>query len=225
MTNFQPSPARPKRLITPERAVLVLPIVAGAVAAALLGVSALSPLLVQLNQRRSTVIEMERKRDELPLLRQQLASLMQRQQMMQAQQDRLLTLVAGTAALKTWLAQLNRLALKQGVAILQVEPQPVEVYTPPPPPAEGSEASTSPPPVLGDPLLAPNLEKRSATVTLQGTFPKLVALLQQTELLQVIVLASDLELDLVPPKPESKQVEIKLKLKLSAYGRIAKAAS
>ena len=74
-------------------------------------------------------------------------------------------------------------------------------------------------------MLAPNLEKRSAIVTLQGPFPRLVALLQQTELLQVIVLATDMELDLVPPKPDTKQLETKLKLKLSAYGRRAKAAS
>ena len=225
MTNFQAPTAAPKRWITPERAVFVLPIVAGVAVAALLGVLALSPLLVQLNQRRSAVAEMERKRDELPLLRQQLEALLERQQTMQAHQGRYNNLVAGTGALKTWLAQLNRLAVKQGVAILQVEPQPVEVYTPPPPPAEGAEASTAPPPATGDPLLAPNLEKRSAIVTLQGPFPRLVALLQQTELLQVIVLATDMELDLVPPKPDTKQLETKLKLKLSAYGRRAKAAS
>ncbi len=111
MTNFQPPSTAPKRLITPERAVLVLPIMAGAAVAALLGVLALSPLLVQLNQRRTLVAEMERKRDELPLLRQQLEVLLDRQQAMQAQQDRLLNLVAGTGALKTWLAQLNRLAV------------------------------------------------------------------------------------------------------------------
>lgn len=225
MTNFQPSRTAPKRWITPERAVLVLPILAGAAVAVLLGLAALSPLLVQLNQRRSALQDMERKRDELPLLRQQLQSLLDRQQTLEAQQGRLLTLVAGTSALKTWLAQLNRLAVNQGVSILQVEPQPVEVYIPPPPPAEGGGATSTAPPVTGDPLLAPNLEKRSAIVTLQGPFPRLVKLLQQMELLQVIVLASDLELDVVPPYPESKLLEIQLKLKLSAYGRNAKAAS
>ena len=225
MTNFQPSRTAPKRWITPERAVLVLPILAGAAVAVLLGLAALSPLLVQLNQRRSALQDMERKRDELPLLRQQLQSLLDRQQTLEAQQGRLLTLVAGTSALKTWLAQLNRLAVNQGVSILQVEPQPVEVYIPPPPPAEGGGATSTAPPVTGDPLLAPNLEKRSAIVTLQAPFPRLVDLLQQMELLQVIVLASDLELDVLPPNPESKQLEIKLKLKLSAYGRNAKAAS
>ena len=204
---------------------LVLPILAGAAVAVLLGLAALSPLLVQLNQSRSALQDMERKRDELPLLRQQLQSLLDRQQTLEAQQARLLTLVAGTSALKTWLAQLNRLAVNQGVSILQVEPQPVEVYIPPPPPAEGGGATSTAPPVTGDPLLAPNLEKRSAIVTLQAPFPRLVDLLQQMELLQVIVLASDLELDVVPPNPESKQLEIKLKLKLSAYGRNAKAAS
>ena len=225
MTNFQPSRTAPKRWITPESAVLVLPILAGAAVALLLGLAALSPLLVQLNQRRSALQDMERKRDELPLLRQQLQSLLDRQQTLEAQQGRLLTLVAGTSALKTWLAQLNRLAVNQGVSILQVEPQPVEVYIPPPPPAEGGGVTSTAPPVMGDPLLAPNLEKRSAIVTLQAPFPRLVDLLQQMELLQVIVLASDLELDVVPPNPESKLLEIKLKLKLSAYGRNAKAAS
>ncbi len=225
MTNFQPSGTAPKRWITPERAVFVLPILGGAALAVLLGVVVLSPLLVQLNQRRSVVVEMERKRDELPLLRQQLEALLLRQQILQTQQKRLLNLVAGTGALKTWLAQLNRLAVKQGVAILLVEPQPVEVYTPPPPPAEGAEAAAAPPPAPGDPLLAPNLEKRSAIVTLQAPFPRLVALLQQTELLQVIVLASDLELDLVPPQSGSQQVQTKLKLKFSAYGRSAKSPS
>lgn len=225
MTNFQSSSTAPKRWITPERAVLVLPILAGGAAAALLALGGLSPLLVQLNQNRTAVQEMERKRDELPLLRLQLQTLLERQQTLQSQQGRLLNLVAGTGALKTWLAQLNRMAVEQGVAILLVEPQPLETYTPPPPPAEGVEATTTVPPVAGDPLLAPNLEKRAAIVTLQAPFPRLVALLQQTELLQVIVLASDLELDLVPPTADTKQVEVKLKLKLSAYGRNAKAAS
>ena len=225
MTNFQPASTAPKRWITPERAVLVLPILAGSAVAVLLGLVAFSPLIVQLNQRRSALQEMERKLDELPLLRQQLQSLLDRQQTLESQQVRLLTLVAGTSELKTWLAQLNRLAIIKGVSILQVDPQPVEVYIPQPPPAEAGEAALTAPPITVDPLLAPNLEKRSAIVTLQAPFPRLVDFLQQMELLQVIVLASDLELDMVPPKSNSKRLETKLKLKLSAYGRNAKAAS
>ena len=48
MTNFQPLEAAPKRLITPERAVFVLPIAAGAALALLLGLTVFSPLLYQL---------------------------------------------------------------------------------------------------------------------------------------------------------------------------------
>ena len=90
-----------------------------------------------------------------------------------------------------------------------------------------------------DPLLAPNLEKRSALITVQGRFPQLLTFLRQLEQLQVIVIASDLELELVPPAaapaPASAvapaaalaaappvdpgAVQTRLKLTLSAYGR------
>ena len=225
MTNFDSSLSPKKRLITPERAVVVLPILAGTALAVLLGLFLFSPLLVQLNQRRSLVQAMERKREELPLLRQQLQTLLERQQSLQAQQARLLNLVAGTTALKTWLAQLNRLALSEDIAILQVEPQPVEVFVPPPPQTDSTGSSVVVTPQSGDPLLAPGIEKRSAVVTLQGRFVRLVSLLQKIELLQVIALASDLELDLAPQNPDSKELKIRLKLKLSAYGRSAKASS
>ena len=223
MTNFQPLEAAPKRLITPERAVFVLPIAAGAALALLLGLTVLSPLLYQLQQRRAVVSEMERKRTDLPMQRQQLNALLERQQSVLAQQERLLRLIAGKEVLRTWMAQLNRIAVRQGVSILLVEPQPTQVYTPPQPPPDGAPPASPAAPV--DPLLAPNLEKRSAVITVQGPFPALVRFLQQMELLEVIVVATDMELELVPPQPDSKTVLTKLKLTLSAYGRNPRASS
>ena len=243
MTNLQAGQPPARRLNTPEQAVLVLPVLAGAALAVLVGLLGLSPLLVQVQQRRGQVEVLERQRRELPLLRQQLDVLLQRQAAARDQQERLLRLVAGTGALRTWLTQLNRLALRDGLAIQQVEPQPIERYTPPPPPPPSG--STSPPSASmptsapSDPLLAPNLEKRSALITVQGRFPQLLTFLRQLEQLQVIVIASDLELELVPPAaapaPASAvapaaalaaappvdpgAVQTRLKLTLSAYGR------
>ena len=238
MTNFQAGAAPTRRWITPERAVLVLPVLAGVGLAVLLLLLGLSPLLLQVQKRSDVVVELERKSRELPLLRRQLDVLLQRLASTGAQQERLLELVAGTGALNTWLAQLNRLAVREGVAIQLLEPQAIELYVPPPPPpaagatAAPATAAVTPPPASADPLLAPNLEKRSAVITVQGPFPKLVAFLQQLELLQMIVIASEMELELVPQQSQPTgavaaptAVPVKLKLKLSAYGRHAGASS
>jgi hypothetical protein len=239
MTNFQSAEALQRRWITPERAVLVLPVLGGAVLAVLVLMFGLSPLLVQVQQRRSAVEEMQRKESDLPLLKRQLDALLQRQLDAQAQQQRLLELVAGKAPLSTWLTQINRLAAQQGLAILSVEPQPIERYRPPvAPAAEGdrgdrdSDESKSPPPPPADPLLTSTVEKHSVLLVLQGPFPRLVAFLQQLEFLQVIVTASDLELEQVPTPVSTAQPawappppqQTKLKLRLSAYGRLAAAA-
>jgi len=240
MTNFQAVDGSRQRLITPERAVLVLPVLAGVVGAVLLLLFGLSPLLVQVQQRKSVVHEMQTKQNDLPLLKLRLVRLLERQRAAQGQQERLFQLVAGTDALNTWLTQVNRFATQQGLAIVSVEPQPIERLRPPPPPvpADGSappaEANKPPPPPV-DPLLATKIEKHSALFVVQGPFPRLVRFLQQLEQLQVIVLASDVELEAVTPATTSTAPtdplaapaipQAKLKLRLSAYGRTPAVAS
>jgi len=237
MTNLQEADAQRRRLITPERAVLVLPVLAGLVVAGLLLLFGLSPLLLQVQQRKAVVEEMQAKQDDLPRLKRRLERLKERQQMAQGQQERLFQLVAGTDALTTWLTQVNRFATQQGLSIVSVEPQPIERYRPPAPSAAdgGSPPSAdanapAPPPV--DPLLAAQIEKHSALFILQGPFPRLVRFLQQLEQLQVMVLASDVELEAVSPATAAPapagataaNPQAKLRLRFSAYGRIPAAA-
>ena len=224
MTNFQTTSSSRTRLITPERAVFILPISAGAVLSLLLALFALPPLVIQLNERRTRVAEMERKRDEIPLLRRQLELLLQSRDKLQVQQNGLLNLVAGREALKTWLTTLNRLAATLGVSIIQIEPQPVEVYVPPTSPQDGSSLPQSVQ-TASDPLLASSVEKYSAIVTLKAPYQDLVALLRQTELLQVIVVASDLEMQSAPQPTMANRVETTLKLRFSAYGRTSSFSS
>lgn len=239
MTNFQAVDANSRqRLITPERAVLVLPVLAGVVVAGLLLVLGLSPLLVQVQQRKGVVEEMQSKQNNLPDLKRRLVSLLERHRAAQAQQERLFALVAGHGALNTWLAQVNRYATQLALTIVSVEPQPIERFRPPaPPPPAGAAApaadANKPPPPPADPLLSASIEKHSALFIVQGPFPRLVRFLQLLEETQVIVLASDVELEAVTPAATASTgplavpaiPEAKLKVRLSAYGRTPAAAS
>ena len=230
MTNFQIVERSKPRLITPERAVLLIPIIAGAMVGVVLLLFGLIPLLVQVQEKQVVLQEMERKKSELPILKQQLAALSRKKDKSMAQQERLLNLVAGTTQLHTFLAQLNQFAVEQGVSILKVEPQAIERPAPKPasPPADTAAAdATAPSLPPEDPLLVQKLEKRSALLTVQGPFRRIIAFLQQMEQLQVIVIASDLELRLRAPNQRSSGnsadgedvTQTTLKLKLSAYGR------
>ena len=224
MTNFLGQPSRSSGLLTPERLVLLLPITAGAALLLLVVLLGYPPLLLQWQQRREAISALLAQEAALPLLRGQIKASELQLQGKQQQQERLLTLVAGTGQLRTWLASLNDIAAATGVSVSFVEPGAVEVFVPPPPPPEGQAADA--PPVQAaapaDPLLAPNLEKRSAQITLKGSYMALRGFLQQLEALQVVAIASELDLRAgAPSQPQPGQPALipELKLKLSAYGR------
>ena len=221
MTNFLGQPSRSSGLLTPERLVLLLPIMAGAALLLLVVLLGYPPLLLQWQQRRDAISALLAQEAALPLLRGQIVASELQLQGKQQQQERLLTLVAGTGQLRTWLASLNDIAVATGVSVSFVEPGAVEV---PPPPPEGQPADAAPVQAAApvDPLLAPNLEKRSAQITLKGSYMALRGFLQQLEALQVVAIANELDLRAgAPSQPQPGQPALppELKLKLSAYGR------
>jgi type IV pilus assembly protein PilO len=229
VTNFQGFGSRSSAWLKPERLVLLLPIAVGAALLALLVLVGYPPLLLQLQQRRQVIAQLESQQALLPLLRSQIHVSELQLQRKQQQQERLLTLVAGTGQLRTWLASLNDVAAATGVAVTLLEPGPLEIYTPPPPPPPEEQPPGAAPVQMAapaDPLLAPDLQKRSAQITVRGTFPALRRFLQQLETLQVVAIASDLELKAEATPTQQAQQQIakasgttELKLKLSAYGR------
>lgn len=238
MTNFQAdAPASRLGWLTPERAVLVLPVAAGLVVAVLLASLALAPLLVRVQGQRERVEGLRRLRDEVPMLRSKLEVQLERLEQRQRQQQGLLALVAGTGELDTFLAQLNALATWTGVVITRAEPGAVQAYRPPPKPVQGGDAP--PPPAAGgegtapvDPLLREGLERRSAQLGVSGSFTGLLAFMRALEGLEVFVEISDLSLQ-VPQQARANAnaksgkgtapaaTQLDLSLTLSAYGRQA----
>ena len=74
MTNFQAETKRPTAVwLTPERAVVVVPILAGLALAATLATAVITPQMVQLRESRSVVDVLEQKSDALPGLVRRLA--------------------------------------------------------------------------------------------------------------------------------------------------------
>ena len=214
--------------LTPERAVLVMPVLAGlGVSMALLSVG-ITPLTIRVREQSEVVEQLTSKAELEPVLRQQLAALKREQEERDQQLDRLLDLVAGTSELKTFLAELNDMGRLHNVAVTTTEPGAVKRFQPPQPVqapsqlaspvAGGGDSRAS---VSGDPLLNRSLEKRSAALTVTGSFQQVLAFLQSLERLEVFVVISEMN---VQRKSQQSQddvdrFEVAMDFTLTAYGR------
>ena len=218
--------------LTPERAVLVVPVFAGlGLSMGLLSVG-ITPLTMRVREQSQVVAQLTTKADFVPVLRQQLAALKRKQADRDQQLDRLLELVAGTSELQTLLAQLNDMAYLHNVKITTTMPGEVERFiapTPTPeqrqiaPPAAGGGV---PQEAAGDPLLNRGLEKRSAALTVTGPFQQTLAFLQSLEQLEVFVVISEMNIQEQNRQNENgvDYPEVAMNLTLSAYGRQPKHA-
>ena len=210
MTNFQAETNRPTAAwLTPERAVVVVPILAGLALAATLASAVITPQLVQLRERRSVVDVLEQKSNALPELVEALAQRRLEQAEVMAQQQRLLALIAGTAQLETFLAQLNDLGDEHQVVVTSTEPGDVERA---PVPVSATDA-----PAAGDPLLMQGLEKRSARIQVEGPFVQVLDFLRSLEKLQVFVITDDLSV-VAARASTDEAIKVRLRLTLLAYG-------
>ena len=221
MTNFQVKNNRPTAAwLTPERAVVVVPILAGLALAATLASAVITPQVVQLRERRSVVDVLEQKSEALPGLVQSLAQRRLDQAEVMAQQQRLLALVAGTGELETFLAQLNDLADEHQVVVTSTEPgavetAPVLIAPSDAPPAAGAEDLA-----VGDPLLMQGLQKRSARIQVAGAFVQVLAFLRSLENLEVFVVTDDLSV-VAAPASEDEAMQVRLGMTLLAYGTVS----
>ena len=216
MTNFQAETNRvTTSWLTPERAVVVVPILAGLALAAALATAVITPQMVQLRERRSVVDVMEQKSNALPELVMNLAQRRLEQAEVMVQQQRLLALIAGTAQLETFLAQLNDLANKHQVVVSSTDPGAVERA---PAPAAATDA-----PAAADPLLMQGLEKRSARIQVEGAFVQVLDFLRSLENLQVFVITDDLSV-VAARASKDEAIKVRLGLTLLAYGAERSAA-
>ena len=220
MTNFQAQP--PSRFaVTPERLVLALPALAGGVLAAGLALAWLLPAW-----QRNGALEQQRQLlksqgEALAANRARLGRSREGLQQAEADQRKLLQIVAGTDQLDTLLAQLAVEAAAAGVTLESYEPQ----AAPAPAPnskrskAKGNEAPPS------DPLLVDGeLVKREQLVMASGAFPQLLVFLRRIESLSPLAVLRDLNLSHPAPSGdgEDSAEPTVLKFNLSVYSRAPK---
>ena len=228
MTNFQPQKsAAPLRWLTPERALFALPVLVSVALAAAIAVLLVDPMWRSFRDRQEVVEALTIKSLALPQLQKDLKVQEQEHLQLQAQESRLLSLLAGTNDLDTFLAELNQMSIRHQVTVTTTEPGEIEAFVAVPEDQDSNgldpqlqEGDDS---VTRDALLQEGLERRSASLTVQGEFKNVLAFLQDLESLQIFVITSDLDIKAIRSSGtdagSAEQLLTSLKLQLSAYGR------
>jgi len=204
--------------VTPERLLLLIPLVLGSGIAAVMAIVLYLPLLYQVNRLGELVQGLTDKVGLLPANRQRLSVQLQPFEQARAQEELLLNLVAGPGQLQTLQAQLSYLARGSGIAITGFEPRAGD-------PSTATPASPSPPAGNPDPLLKAGLSKKSVLLTMSGPYPNLREFLVAVENLNVIAIATELKLQTgeagstAMPSQAPSRVITTMTLVLSTYDR------
>jgi type IV pilus assembly protein PilO len=209
---------------------LLAPAFSGLLIAFLLAVTVLGPLWTALQRDSKRMRELELLRDEVGLLRTQIARQSMEQETASQRRSKLVELITGNGNLSTFLAMVDEEAGNAGVRLDMYEPQGSL------PAASAAGAAAPPgaaPPVAptgrraaksGGPIVVPGLERSGLLLSASGRYPSLLDFLRRLERRNVLVVQSDLSLstDLAkqgqntPIKPPSP---VQMKLNISLYAK------
>jgi hypothetical protein len=204
MTNFQPDQKTTGlAVITPERALLILPVLASVVLAGAIAGLALLPLGGKLQELDKLEKERVVKKEALPSLVRSKGRLLQQEARAKGQKLKLLQLVAGERSLATLLSQLSVEAANAGVSLESYEPQ-TTTATPNAPATPAASA---------DPLLGDGVKKDQQLIVVRGGYQGLLTFLRRLEWFKPLLVISDLSLE------AQENSTTKLKFTLTAYSR------
>ena len=221
MTNLLTTSSQP--WLTRGRLLVGLPLGFGVLVSAavvVLGVRPLLQALQGLEERRDTLLSLQR---SAPVLERQLNQAETELRMAGEKQSLLVGLLAGRDKVQTFLALLNQQAVASGVQMLRYEP----LKTPPPQQeqsrqnnrrSKAKQKAETP----QDPLQDLGYRKSSVALEVSGSYRGLQTFLQRMEALELLVESSDLALNaLVETKDDdpaqAAAARTQLTLKLSFY--------
>ena len=227
MTNLQAQQAKTWRelVLTRERVLWAVPALVGGLAALGTGLFLVLPSWNKLQEDQAQLTRLTALAQSVPQFRRKIERAERRQSEAQLLQSKLMSLIAGSGDISTFMAQIGVEASRSGVQLDSYEPNQTGALTQAAAPPAAQKA-----PEVPDPLLAPGLQKTSLLITAHGPAPNLLSFLRRLEALSLLVVQSDLSLKQAAgaaPAGSSAgaQGTTTLKLNLTLYSKQAAASA
>jgi len=212
-------------VLTRERVLWGVPVLVGGLAALSTGVFLVLPAWNKLQEDQAQLTRLTALAQSVPQFRRKIERAERRQRDAQQLQSKLMSLIAGSGDISTFMAQIGAEASRSGVQLDSYEPNKTSAPpTPAAPPPDGQKKPDAP-----DPLLAPGLQKTSLLITAHGPAPNLLTFLRRMEALSLLVVQSDLSVKQLEGAVQagssaSAKSATTLKLTLTLYSKQAAAS-
>ena len=228
MTNFQPNATQGRfSWLTPERALVVLPMAVGLTFALILGGALVVRFQSEIDQLTTLEKERLQKQDELAFLGIQKRKLKQSYEEALVQTQLLQQLVTGNQSVETLLTQLNLEASASSVALDSYEPQNTQASKPAS--STRSRAQTKKDATPEDPLLTDGVIKEKRLIVVKGSFVGLLEFLRRLERITPLLVMSDLSLQADSGRASAQEAESQamntLRFTVTAYTKPQAATS
>ncbi len=211
MTN---SDFKSKKLITPEKASLILPTIISALISFIIFSAFAIPKYVSSNKVNNELKEFKRKVDELPDLKLQSKIISNNLKKLNKEKSRIINLISGTSNLDTFIKRLGLIGEKNNISFKSIKPISSLKFV-------GSENSViqNELNINPDPLLVEGVKKYIVNVDFTSQYSDLLAFFRELEFQENIILFNDINVELKESEDEENS-KLDVSLKMIVYGKI-----
>ena len=218
---------RKSKYITPENALIFIPLCIGLLVTGLLIPTIFIPLRNRLSNERSQIEILESKISLIPIYMEYIKRISDSINKANNQQQRLIQLISDPNELKTLLSEINVISLKNSIEIIDIKAKQIEksrisknnLNTP-----NQTVQISKPDKTKYDPFLIPTIEKHTFIITLNGNYIDILNFLKELELFQAIAITDSIEISSIKSgKGQStyqKAKNLKMKFELSTYSNV-----
>ena len=217
MTNLSSSNNK-KKIITPEKSLLFIPIIIGALILSSVLAFIYRPLMKKLSSEEAQIKLLKEKISYIPLYKKYINELSITTSKAKKQQQRLIGLISDPQELDTILSEINRICIENEIEIINLEPKPIikktqskdNIY----------KDITNNNSENKDPFLIPSIEKHMFKLTLKGEFNRLLDFLKELELLQAIAISDQIAIKANSNNSNKDRLKLEMSFNLSTYASI-----
>tara|TARA_Y100001968_G_C19425848_1_gene754324 strand:- start:1789 stop:2478 length:690 start_codon:yes stop_codon:yes gene_type:complete len=228
MTNLIASRNKGKiKYITPENALIFIPVCIGLFVTGLLITTIFVPLRNSLLDEKAQIEVLENKIILIPTYMKYIKQITDSRNKANNQQKRLIKLISDPNELKTLLSEINSISLKNDLEIIDIKSKPIVKF------ADSKNESTTlnrniqkynKKNLSDDPFLIPTIEKHAFNITLNGNYINILNFLKELELFQTISIIDSIDLQALREEQglntPKKSDNLKIKFELSTYSNI-----
>ena len=198
-----------KKVITPERAAIILPTIISAIFVFIIMSTFTIPKYVRSNKVNSEYKEYLRKKEELPRLRSQYKIINEKLKKLNDRKTKIIDLVSGKSNLETFIERIGSISKNNEIKIVAVKPKNITKYIP----LDKNDNTESTSNI--DPLLVEGIEKYTINVNFESDFKNLLTFLRELEFQEGVILFENFKLNL---KNDSDNI-LEVSMELNAYGK------